>query len=478
MQDTAQLKKGLGFWEALAIVVGRIIGSGIFRTPGPIFIVICGLDLTRNYQAGEVPLAQVSIGLFLIAWIVGGLATYLGALCYAELVSLLPHSGGPYAYLKTAYPEWVSFLRGWAMFFVSETAAIVAVALVFSEYGAMLLEQAWGISLSRNLQAIVALVLLWLLTWLNCYGVVLSGFAQNILAALKVLALLVMSGFFWGIGGDSLYLSQHFWPKEGWSWGQVLLLGQAMRYTFFAYSGWEGATYVAEEVHEPRRTLPLSLFVGIGFVMLLYLAVNTGYLRQLGPLGMIVESQGIAAAAMEIVLGLGGAMLLSGFVLLSTAGNVNTQILVKARTWHAMARDGLFFTTMAKLHPGYQSPNHALLLQASWATVLLLASLFWYNSYEALIDFFSFTSTLFNLLTFGAVWILRKKMCDEYRAFRVPFLAGILGLVLFIQLSFLLITLYDRPLESLMGLGLCLSGLFYYFYKKKWLLKTNGTRRT
>ena len=141
MKKESELKVALGLREALAIVIGRIIGSGIFRTPGPIFIAVCGLDLSKNYQLGDIPTSQISIGLFFLAWLLGGLVTYLGALCYAELVSLLPRSGGPYAFLKKAYPEYVSFLRGWAMFFVSETASIVAVALVFSEYTSIFLEK-------------------------------------------------------------------------------------------------------------------------------------------------------------------------------------------------------------------------------------------------------------------------------------------------------------------------------------------------
>ena len=466
MKTEVKLKEGLNFREAVAIVVGRIIGSGIFRTPGPIFIAACGLDLSQNYELHEVPLAQLSVGLFFLAWIIGAVSTYLGALCYAELTALLPRSGGPYVYLKAAYPEFVTFLRGWAMFFVSETAAIVAVAIVFSEYSAVLLEQSTDFSLGRLARTGIALALIWTFTFSNCFGVVLSGLLQDILSFLKVSALLLMGLLFLGYGGESSHLQKHFWPEE-WGWATVLGIGQAMRFTFFAYSGWEGATYVADEVRGARRKLPLSLFVGIGIVMLIYIIVNAGYVTQLGPAQIVVERRHIALGAMETVLGTAGILLLSAFVMLSTAGNVSTQILVKARTWYAMARDGLFFRPAARLHSRHCTPNAALFLQAGWASVLLFSSALFADSYETMIDFFSFTSTLFNMLTFTAVWILRHKMANAARSFRVPCLSLVLGLVLLIQISFLLITLYDRPVESLLGVGFTLSGIFYYVYKKK-----------
>ena len=460
--QTPQLHEGLNFTSALSIVLGRIIGSGIFRTPGPIFLVVCGLDLSRNYSVAEVPVAQLSVGLFVIVFLICGIATYLGALCYAELVSLLPRSGGPYAYLKAAYPEYITFLRGWAMFFVSETASIVAVAVVFSEYLSMFIEEK---SFDTLPQAAVALFLIWIFTLANCFGVVISGILQNILSFLKVFCLFGMAFLLWGIGGDSSHLQEHIWPKE-WSWVSLLAIGQAMRYAFFAYSGWEGATYVAEEVRKPQRNLPLSLFCGITLVMIVYIAVILGYVSQLGPVGVVVAGKNTAPASMGRALGGLGIYLLATLVMLSTGGNMITQILVKARTWHAMARDGLFFDVMARLQPRFQTPNNALLLQAAWASVLLVWVYSFGNSYETLIDFFSFTSTLFNILTFIAVLRLRKIMPDSIRKFRTPWLPLVLAIVLLIQFSFLLITLYDRPLASITGILLTLSGLFYYRYKR------------
>ncbi len=464
-------QRSLALPESLAIVTGRILGSGIFRTPGPIFLAVCALDTNQSYapDGSNVPLAQLSLGLFFLAWIIGAVATFLSSLCYAELISMIPRSGGPYAYLRCAYPEWITFLRGWAMFFVSETASIVAVALVFSEYGNILLQELWGIQLSKHTLAMLALALIWLCTYAAWQGMAFSGLLQNILSFLKLSALLSMSLlFFTSSEGKASHLQHYLWPEE-WGWESLIALGGAMRYCFFAYSGWEGASYVAEEVKEPRRTLPRSLFWGIGLLGLLYLLVNASYVYILGPLGIIAEGRQIAAAAMKIALGSEGLLVLALFVMLSTGANVSTQVLVKARTWHAMARDGLFFRPLAQLHPQSKSPNAAITAQALWASVLVGCSLFFTNSYESIIDFFSFTSTLFNLLTFLALWILRSKIKEQKQAsfFRISCLPCVLLPVLIIQGSFLLITLYDRPLESLLGLLLTLSGLLYYFFAKK-----------
>ncbi len=225
--EETELKRKLGLTESLSIVIGRIIGSGIFRTPGPIMLLVG------------------AVGLFYGVWIIGAIATILGAILYAELVAMMPRSGGPYAYLKAAYPPIWTFLRGWAMFFVSESGAIAAVALVFAEYGNPLFATITGYHYSRLVEVLIALALIWSLTIVNCFGVKLSGVLQNIFSVLKLLAL----GAVIGIGlvkhtGDWGHLSQPLWPDH-FSWSTVLAVGAALRYAFFAYSGWDGPTYIA-----------------------------------------------------------------------------------------------------------------------------------------------------------------------------------------------------------------------------------------
>ncbi|MBX7058742.1 MAG: amino acid permease [Leptospirales bacterium] len=459
-----QLRRDLGLAETLSIVVGRIIGSGIFRTPG---VMMAAVSLAAVTQGGiQIDGQRLSVGFFLLAWALGGAATILGALCYAELVALLPRSGGPYAYLRAAYPEFWTFLRGWAMFFVSETAAIVAVAIFFGETLVELLHNA-GLVLPDAAEPLAALALIWLMSAANCFGVLLSGRTQNIISSLKLIALAAIVVVCFGAPGRGAAAFLPFWP-ESLDWRTMLGVAAALRYGFFAYSGWEGATYVAEEVRNPSRNLPLSLLFGIGGVMLIYFAVNVGYLYQLGAIQMIHVQKGVATAAMQQAVGVAGAALIGAAILLSAGGNVSTQVLVKARTWYAMARDGLLFQRMSRLHPRYGSPNQAILLQALWATLLLLFASYGGRylgagrSYDRVIDFFSFTSTIFNISTFAAVWVLRHKLSSVARPFRTPWLPLTLGLTLAIQVWFAALTLYDRPWDSLLGVALTASGLAYY----------------
>lgn len=441
--EKTEMRRDLGLLEAFSIVIGRIIGSGIFRTPGPIMLLVA------------------SVSLFYGVWIVGAVATLLGAFCYAELVSMMPKSGGPYAYLKAAYPPIWTFLRGWAMFFVSETGAIAAVALVFAEYSNSLYSSFSGIPFSRFVEVVLALGVIWSLTAVNCFGVSLSGYVQNFFSMVKLIAIGAIIFICFRKVGDLSHFSTGFWP-ETFNWSTMLAFGAAMRYGFFAYSGWEGATYVAEEVKNPRRNLPLSIILGIAGVMLLYFATNSAYLYQL-PAQTIAASKWVAVDAMQMAVGTAGGVLISLAVMMNTFGNVSTQILCKARTWFAMSRDGMFFGRLGKLHPRYKTPNAALIMQGTWASVLLLAAAFAEHAYETIIDYFSFTSAVFNISTFLAVWILRRKYPDLRRPYRAWGYPVTLIIVLVIQGWFLVTTLITALWPSLLGALLTCSGLIYYY---------------
>lgn len=436
-EEKTELERKLGLQETLSIVINRIIGSGIFRTPAPIMFI------------------TASVSLFYGVWIVGGIATILGALCYAELVAMMPRSGGPYVFLKAAYPPVVTFLRGWAMFFVSETGAIAAVALFFSENALTVA----GISITNVNTGISAIALVFILTAANSFGIKLSGLFQNIFSFLKVglLVAIITLSLSHGIEKENFQSA----IDTPFSWAGIIAIFTALRYGFFAYSGWEGATYVAEEVKNPRKNLPVSLFFGIGIVMLLYLLINTAYLNLLGPEQM-GASKGVAIDAMKVVLGSAGALLVAAAIMVSTFGNVNTQILVKSRTWYAMARDKLFFNSLSRIHPKYKTPNYSLFAQAAWASVLIICATFASSAYEAVIDYFSFTSSIFNVLTFASVYVLRKKFPDVSRPYKTWGYPITLIIVLLIQGTFMLVTLFTAFLPSLLGIGLTLTGLIYY----------------
>ena len=446
--ESTELDRKLGLKETSAIVVGRIIGSGIFRTPSSIFALVgCS-------------------SLFYGVWILGGLVSLMGAFCVMEMIAMMPRSGGPYAFLKAAYPPVWTFLRGWAMFFVAETGAIAAVALVFAEYSEFLSKELGGPLFGIAGRTAIALMLVWSWTAANCFGVQLSGRLQVVFSSAKVLALLsvIVAGI--ALRPDPDHIANNFWPQNG-GIGTVLAFFAAMRYGFFAYSGWEGATYVAEEVKNPRRNLPLSLLLGISGVMLLYLAANTGYLLQLTGSEMHAARQYIAADAMRKALGAIGGVLIAAAVMINTFGNVGTQILVKARTWFAMARDGLFFPRLGELSAIYHTPNRALIAQAFWASILLCFASLAKNAYETVIDFFAFTGAFFNVLTFLALFVLRKKFPDAPRPFKMPLypLPALIAIAVYVML--MISALFTAPLESLSGVALTASGLLYYRYLRK-----------
>jgi basic amino acid/polyamine antiporter, APA family len=449
-EEKTELERKLGFTDTLSIVVNRIIGSGIFRTPAPIMFI-----------AG-------SVSMFYGVWILGGLATMLSALCYAELVASMPRAGGPYVFLKAAYPPVVTFLRGWAMFFVSETGAIAAVALFFAENFLSLMP----VQISRINVAIAAISIVFLLTAANSAGLKLSSMLQNVFSVAKVLVLVLILVFSFSSGWHADHFIQGQEISSG-GWSGLLAVMTAMRYGFFAYSGWEGATYVAEEVKNPRKNLPLSLFIGIGLVMFLYLMVNTAYLNLLSP-AEIAGAKVVAIDAMKIALGPIAAIFVAIAIMVSTFGNVNTQIMVKSRTWYAMARDKLFFNKLASLHPRYKTPNYSLYAQALWASLLIIFASFAQNAYEGVIDFFSFTSSVFNVLTFVAVFLLRKKYPQVARPYKVWAYPLPLIIVLLIQFTFMAVTLVTAFYSSLFGILLTATGLIYY----KWFVPEEAKQTT
>ncbi len=448
-----EYKRELGLKESLAIIVGKIIGSGIFKTPAPIMML------------------SGSVVVFFSTWILGGLLTILSAMLYAEMVSAFPKSGGPYEYLKRAYHPLIPFLRGWAMFFVSETASIVIVAIVFSEYFIKILLIFFSFESSFYLEMFITLFLIWFFSFFNSIGLKFSGWFQDVLSLLKILSLFYIIFVCIGFRTNSLWEFSKEEPLTFFSF--MSGIGTSLRYSLFTYSGWEGATYVAEEVKNPKRNLPLSLFIGIGLIIFLYLLTNLSYLFQLTP-EEISNSKFVAADAVGKAIGSFGIFSISIIIMINTAGNVNAQIFTKARTWHAMSRDGLFFSFLKDLNQN-SLPVKSLFFQALWASVLTILAYSSYflkstvSIYDRLIDFFAFTSSFFNVLTIIAVWILRKKYPDVERTYKVKYFYLIFFTVLFIYSFYSIMTLLSAFYESLIGIVLTLTGIIYWKYgiKKK-----------
>lgn len=439
--DKTDYIRVIGFAGVISIAIGRIIGSGIFRTPN---IIMDQVECTS---------------LFFAVWIIAGFIMVLEMLCYAELVTMMPKAGAPYAFLMAAYNPLVAFLKGWAMFFVAETASIVAVSLVCSEYSSLFWKES---PYAGIIKYALPLSIIWLLTLVNLFGSSLNEKVLKVFAAIKLIAVgIVISFCFSSKSGNASHYFQPFLPAN-FSFTTIFAVIASLKYAFFTYSGWEGATYTAEEVKDPKKTLPKSLFTSAAIIITLYLVVNAAYLYQL-PVKDILEARPIAFDAMQAAAGNFGSVLIAVIVMISTFTNVYSQIFCKSRSWEANARSGIFFKGFANLHPKYKTPNTSLFYQAVCATILLIFSSFSNDAYKTLIDFFSFTSIAFCFLTDLAIIILRKKYPDKerpYKAWGYPYTIWIL---LVFQIIFLVIIFLDEPLPSLYGVLLTLTGLIYYY---------------
>lgn len=445
------LERRLGTFSATMIIVGSMIGSGIFIAP--------------SIMAGYVATPGVWLGL----WLVGGALTLLGALSYAELCAMMPRAGGQYVFLREAFGRLVAFLYGWTLFLVIQTGFNAAVAIAFAKFlGGVGLRvgetdvvlAVGGLTLSRA--QIVAVAVIAVLTWINARGVREGALVQNVFTVLKVgaIVLLVLVGFGSGKGSFS-----HFAPVFGTQLGQkglemgfLAAMGVAMSKALFAYDAWNTVTFAAEEVRDPQRSLPRALMAGTVVTTLAYTAACAVYLYVL-PLSRMagVQENRVAADVAGALMGPVGVTLVSIAILVSTFGCVNGLILGGARVLFAMARDGLFFRVAGDVDPRRHTPRGALLLQGIWSAVLALS-----GSYDRLLTYVTFASLAFNALTVAGLFVLRRTRPDEPRPYRTwgypvtpaVYLAG--------AVFFLLYIFAGDPKDACAGLGLVVLGVPAY----------------
>ena len=467
MSHTHQLQRHLRLFDATMIVVGSMIGSGIF------------FSLSIMAQWVQTP------GLLIGLWLFGGLFTMLGALSCAELAAMYPHAGGQYVFLREAYSDFWAFLFGWTQFLVIQTGFNAAVAIAFAKYlGALvpslgeenvLVQVPLGDLLATAAQAhvphcllhlelnsaqLVACGVIALLTGVNIRGVREGVFVQNLFTVLKVTALaaLIVAGL-----AHPVQVS-HFLPllepipgeyavRAGFLAGLAVALSKAL----FSYDGWYTLTFVAEEVHDSHRTLPLALLLGCLLVTLLYVFANVAYMIVL-PIGEIaaVPENRVAERVATVLFGNVGSTLVIAAILISTFGCLNGLMLGGARVCYAMAREGLFFRNCAKLH-SRQTPMTALLYQGVWSMLLAVT-----GSFSELLTYSTFASVFFGGMTVAAVYRLRWKEPDRerpYRCWGYPFTPA---LYLAIALAFLVYVIQGDPQATMIGLLLVLAGIPFY----------------
>ena len=429
-----ELPRVLGLISIIGIVIGTMIGSGIFINPAKV--------------AKDVG----TPALMLAVWILGGILSFFGALAVAELGAMFTRAGGIYVYLREAYGPLVAFLFGWALFLVIESGTIATLAVGFSSK-----YLPYFLDLSPLATRVVAVSLIAILALVNILGVRKSAFLMNFLTAIKFVALIAVCTliFIFAKGSTGNLLAAG--PAAAGAGGLLGRFGLALVAVLWAYKGWETGTYSAGEIRDPQKKLPLGLFIGTLTVLGLYVLANLAYLYVF-PASRMAASGRIAADVMAVVFGPAGAAAIALIILLSMTGTANGHIMTSSRVFYAMARDGLFFKGIAKVHPRYLTPHLSIIMLTSWAAVLSLS-----GTFEQLFSYVIFGFWIFMGLTVAGVILLRRKRPDlprPYRTWGYP-----LTPLLFILSSvFLTInSLVHDFRNSAFGLGLIALGIPVFF---------------
>jgi APA family basic amino acid/polyamine antiporter len=499
-ESDQEFVKALGLTSSTTLVVGSMIGSGIF---------IVSADIARTVN---------SPALLIGAWVITGIMTIIGALSYGELAAMMPRAGGQYIYLREALGPLWGFLYGWTLFLVIQTGTIAAVAVAFGKFigfffpavsssnwiwkiahvppieiGPMVLG---NMDVGLNTQNLVAIVSVVLLTAINVYGVKTGAFVQNIFTFAKTSALFGLIVVAIVVGRNPQAVAANFgdfWRHAALSAehavqvgvdgpmvmvGTLAILAVAQVGSLFSADAWNNVTFTAGEIKNPKRNLPLSLALGTGIVIFLYIAANFVYLAVLpldgDPAGATVLARGIKYAAEDRVgtavmfemFGSTGAALMAIAILLSTFGCNNGLILTGARVYYAMAKDGLFFKSVGTLHPKYKTPVASLIVQCVWTSILCLS-----GSYGQLLDYIIFAVLVFYILTIAGLFVLRFKRPDAerpYRAFGYPVLPA-LYILMAVYIDAVL--LRYKPQYTWPGLIIVLLGIPVYFL---WSRKAAG----
>jgi APA family basic amino acid/polyamine antiporter len=489
--------QSLGLFSSTALVIGSMIGSGIF---------IVDADIARGTN---------SPALFLGAWVLTGVLTIIAALSYGELASMMPKAGGQYVYLRESLGPLWGFLYGWTLFLVIQTGTIAAVCVAFGKFlgvffpsistthwlwhiahvppltiGPMVLgNMEIGVS-TANLTAIV---IVFFLAIVNIFGVRLGALIQNVFTSAKALSLAALIILAFTVGRNAIASAANFgpglsafWKNSGWSslhlvqvgmGGPVVLVNLAVILavvqvgSLFSADAWNNITFTAGEVKNPKRNIPLSLILGTGFVIIVYLLASLSYLLVL-PMhgdqhGATVLARGIqyaaedrvGTAALEQIFSSGGAWLMAGAILISTFGCANGMTLAGARVYYAMSQDGLFFKSVGKLHPRYKTPVAGLMVQAVWTTVLCVS-----GSYGQLLDYIIFAVLVFYILTIVGLFVLRVKRPNAprpYKALGYPILPAF---YILLASWICVVLLRYKPQYTWPGLALVLLGIPVYLF--------------
>lgn len=422
MTTQPKLARQLGLFDATMLVMGGIVGSGIFMNPSVV--------------AQQVHTPSLILG----AWLVGGAIGLGGAFIWAELAATMPAVGGQYAYLRDAYHPLFGFLYGWALLLVIETGGMAAVSITFARY---------FIELTRapTPDWLVAVLALAVLTIINCLGVRFGGRTQSVLMVLKIIAIAVLIAF--GIFAPPIEAATTAATHDS-----ITDFGGALVPVLFAYGGWQTANFIAGEMREPRRDLPRALLLGVAGVIALYMLVNIVCVRILGAQGLAATSTP-ATAIMRAALGPRGATFIAAAIAISTLGFLSQSILTAPRVYFAMAEDGLFFRAVARVSRRTRVPVIAIVLQSIWTMVIALS-----GRYDQILNYVVSMDFIFFGLTASTLFVFRRRPESVKRTPGHPWTTAI-----FVAVCWLVVanTIYRYPGNTLIGMSILLAGVPAYF---------------
>jgi APA family basic amino acid/polyamine antiporter len=477
--ETRHLRREMSLFDAMMIVMGAMIGSGIF---------IVSADIARTVG---------SAGLLLVVWVITGIVTVIGALSYGELAGMMPYAGGLYVYLREAYNPLIGFLYGWTTFLVIQTGTIAAVCVAFAKFTAVLIP--WFgeqnvllnvLGLKISAAQVLAISCIVVLTYVNTRGLKAGKTVQGVFTVTKTAALLglILLGFFVGANATAIKANMATLWKSSWTRiadGSILsveplsgilifaAIGAAMVGSLFASDSWYQVTYIAGEVKNPKRNIPLSLVLGAGAVIVLYILANISYILVLpvqgDPAATSVLGQGIqfaandrvGTAAASMIFGAPAAIIMAVMIMVSTFGCTNGQILAGARVYYAMARDGLFFKATGKINKN-SVPGTALVVQGIWASLLCLS-----GTYSELLDYVIFAVLIFFVLVVLGIFILRKKKPDAERPYKAWGYPVVPALYILVAAAIAVDLLIYKKEYTVPGLLIVLLGIPVYYLRKR-----------
>ena len=427
----ASLARTLGLRDLVLIVVGTVIGSGIFLVPSTVL-----------RQTGG------SVSVAFTVWVVAGVLSLLGALTFAEMGAAKPDAGGLYVYIRDAFGPLPAFLYGWTAFFVLGSGSVATLAVAFTAYLRQL------VPVSPVAAKVVAVVIIAILMAVNVRGARQGSDVQNVSTAIKAGAIIVMSVVLLTLGGDGATPAASVAAPE---MSMISGVGLAMIGVLWAYEGWQYATFSAGETIDPQRTFPRAMVVGTIFLIAIYLLANVAYLAALGA-GGVMASERVAADAMSAALGPAAGKVIAAIILVSMFSAANGITLTAPRLYYSMARDRVFFTKLAEVHPRFGTPALAIIVSSVWAMLLAVT-----GTFEQLLTYVVFVGWIFYALGGLAIFVYRRRHPDMPRPFRTP--GYPLTPILFVAsaVAIVLNTIVSQPGRAAVGLGLMLVGVPAYF---------------